>query len=396
MKYWRGYLAAGIFAVITWGLVNLAQRFGTVVDMIFPYVTRTIQDMMVGWTGQTDFLVWQVLAVLFVAVVLATLVLVIILKWNGVRWLGWVLAVASFVYMLHTVIFGLNYYAGPLADDVRLDVTKYTTAELANAASYYRDQANKLATQVNRDENGDAVFEDFSDLALQAGNGFEHLTFDRSFSVFAGSTAPVKELGWADLYTSMGINGITMGITGEAAVNPQIPDVAIPFTMCHEMAHRMSIAIERDANFAGFLAASSNDSIEFQYSAYFMAFRFCYNSLVNLNTSASISAAARIMADVNTQFRHDLSSYSAFFSQNMDAGASNFANTVNDTYLKTSGDKQGTASYGDVTQLLVSWHIQEIVLPALKDEENKFDPFDENQVDLDGIVNAVDKPGWGQ
>ena len=396
MKYWRGYLTAGIFAAITWGLTNLAGRFGVVVDMVFPYVTRTIQDMLATWTSQADFLVWQVLAVLFAAVVLATLVLVIVLKWNPVRWLGWVLAAASFVYMLHTVIFGLNYYAGPLAEDVRLQVAEYNTQELANAATYYRDKANELALQINRDENGDANFEEFELLATQAGNGFEHLTYDRSFSVFAGTTAPVKKLGWADLYTSMGICGITMGITGEAAVNPQIPDVALPFTMCHEMAHRMSIAIERDANFAGFLAASANESLEFRYSAYFMAFRYCYSSLVNLNTTESASAAARVSADINDALRHDLNSYNAFFSTNMDKGASKLADKANDTYLKASGDSQGTASYGDVTQLLVSWHIQQIVLPELMDEENKFDPFDENQVDLSGIINAADKPGWGK
>ena len=195
MKYWRGYLTAGIFAAITWGLTNLAGRFGVVVDMVFPYVTRTIQDMLATWTSQADFLVWQVLAVLFAAVVLATLVLVIVLKWNPVRWLGWVLAAASFVYMLHTVIFGLNYYAGPLAEDVRLQVAEYNTQELANAATYYRDKANELALQINRDENGDANFEEFELLATQAGNGFEHLTYDRSFSVFAGTTAPVKKLG---------------------------------------------------------------------------------------------------------------------------------------------------------------------------------------------------------
>ena len=79
-------------------------------------------------------------------------------------------------------------------------------------------------------------------------------------TIFAGSREPVKELGWADMYSSMGITGVTFGITGEACVNPQIPDITLPFTMCHEMAHRMSIASERDANFAGFLACSFNSN----------------------------------------------------------------------------------------------------------------------------------------
>ena len=56
--------------------------------------------------------------------------------------------------------------------------------------------------------------------------------------------------------------------------------------------------------------------------------------------------------------------------------------------LQTSGDSSGLASYGEVCDLLVSWHIQEVLLPSLAVEEDPFDPLDKTQVDLTGIVNA--------
>ena len=62
--------------------------------------------------------------------------------------------------------------------------------------------------------------------------------------------------------------------------------------------------------------------------------------------------------------------------------------TVNNTYLQTSGDSSGLASYGEVCDLLVSWHIQEVLLPSLAVEEDPFNPLDKTQVDLTGIVNA--------
>ena len=53
------------------------------------------------------------------------------------------------------------------------------------------------------------------------------------------------------------------------------------------------------------------------------------------------------------------------------------------------------AFYGDNQQkdaqacdLLVSWHIQEVVLPAQIEEEVGFNPLDKTQVDLSGIPNA--------
>ena len=294
----------------------------------------------------------------------------------------------SFVYLLQTAMFGLSYHAGPLSDDIRLDVGQYTVSELAEAAEYYRDKANILSEQVQRDANGRAKFSDFDTLAETAGNGFQTLVHENHYPVFAGSTLPVKKLGWADMYTSMGITGFTTGIPGEAAVNPRIPDITLPFTICHEMAHRMCIANERDANFAAFLACSVHDSVEFEYSGYYMAFRYCYNALAAVPSEAAAAAAARIMDGVGAKLKVDLIYYDDFFSTHRDVKATELADTVNDTYLRASGDDKGLKSYGDVCDLLVNWHIQTVVMPELTITQTPFDPYDETQVDLTGIVNA--------
>ena len=388
MKYLWGYLTAGIFGAITWVLMQFGQRFSTLVDMVYPYVIRNFQGILAQWSGSVDFLLWQVLAVALGVVALTTLVIVVVLRKNIISWAGWMLAIVSFVYMIHTAMFGLNYYAGSLSDDLRMDVSRYAVSELAEATEYYRDKANELAAQVNRDQSGVASFASFQELAKKAGDGFETLTREYYYPVFAGSTEPVKELGWADMYTSMGITGFTCGITGEAAVNPQIPDVSLPFTMCHEMAHRMCIAPERDANFAAFLAASVNDSVEFRYSAYFMAFRYCYNVLATANSTEAAAAAGRISSGIGEQMRKDIQYYDSFFSSKQDTKATKVADTVNDTYLKASGDSAGIRSYGQVCDLLVNWHIKQVVLPELTINIDPFDPYDESKVDLSGIVNA--------
>lgn len=388
MKYWFGYLTAGIFGAITWLLMQFGERFSTLVDMVYPYVIRTLQTILAEWSSAVDFPVWQLLAVALGVLVLASFVLMIVLKWNPIQWFGWVLAVFSAIFMCHTIFWGLNYYAGPMADDMRLEVASYTLEELTEATEYYRDKANALAEQVNRDASGNVEFMDFDTLANQAGEGFKVLTYDYHYPVFAGSRLPVKKLGWSDMYTSMGITGVTFGLTGEACVNPQIPDVSLPFTMCHEMAHRMCIAAERDANFAAFLACSVHSDVQFQYSAYFMAFRYCYNALNGVNTQSAAAAAARVSSGISDKLKTDYNFYSNFFNSHQDKSATKFADTVNDTYLKVSGDESGVASYGEVCDLLVNWHIQTVVLPSITVVESPFDPYDETQIDLSGIVNA--------
>ena len=385
MKYWFGYLTAAIIGAITWVLMQFGQQFSTLVDMVYPYVIRTLQDILAGWSGTVDFLLWQLLAVALAVVVLASLVAVLATKKSVIAWGGWVLSACALVYLLHTAVWGLNYYAGPLSEDLRMEVSQYTIDELAEATEYYRDRANILSQQVKRDGNGNVAYPEFEKMADRAYMGFQRLVYDRSYPVFAGSTLPVKKLGWADMYTSMGITGVTFGMTGEAAVNPQIPQVLLPFTMAHEMAHRMCIASERDANFAAFLACSVHPDVEFEYSAYFMAFRYCYNALASVKTVSAAEYTASLREGIGDLLRRDVNAYADFFEKNQDAAATELANTANDTYLKTSGEKSGIKSYNEVCDLLVNWHIQEVGLPSITVEESPFDPYDETQVDITDI-----------
>ena len=385
MKYWAGYLTAAIIGAISWALMQMGEKFTTLVDMVFPYVLRILQDTLSEWSYTLDFCLWQMLAIAGVALVVASIVLMLVLKWNPISWAGWVLAAGSVVVLLHTLTFGLNYHAGPLADDVRLEVKEYNLIELSLATTHYRDMANLSADRVNRDANGDVDFGEFDALAEKAASGFENLVYGKSLAVFAGSNLPVKELGWADMYSSMGITGFFCGITGEAAVNPQIPHVTLPFCMSHEMSHRKSIAVERDANFAAFLACQANDNVEYVYSGYFMAYRYCLSQLKNLD----MASARDIMAQECPELSHDMEAYDNFFRSRKNDKATELADTVNDTYLKANGDEQGIASYDDVCGLLVNWYIQEILMPVYAEEEIAFDPYDETQVDLSGITNAI-------
>ena len=387
MKYWRGYLVAAVFAAITWALMQIGSRFTQLVDMVYPYVMRTMQTMLAQWSGGVDFVLWQVIVIVLAILGLASVVLMIVLRWNPVQWFGWVLSVVSLGFLLYTVTYGLNYYAGSIAEDIRMEVVEYNTEELTEAAIYYRDIANDLASQVDRDASGNVDFGEFDALAQQAGAGFTALTYDYSYSIFAGCQDPVKALGWADWFTDKGVVGVTVGLTGEAAVNPQIPDLMMPFAMCHEMAHRMCIADEIDADFAAFLACQANENVEFQYSAYAMAYQYCYRALLNTHTVEATASAARVNSGVGDLLYRDLDQYNRFFDITQAAPAAVAQNEV--AVAKEMDSKPVTVdNYTDVSDLLVAWHIQEVVLPSISVEDKTFDPMDEDQVDLSGIVNA--------
>ena len=377
MKYWRGYLVAAIVAACSWGLIEFAQSHWTLVDMIYPYMTRMVQDYLITWSGGVEFCVWQLALIVLGVVLLASVVMMILWKWNPIQWFGWVLAAASIMFFLNTAIWGLNSYAGPIAQDIRLEVTDYQISELEAAAEFYQSHANRLADQVAR-VDGTVKVPDLETLSQQAAEGFQTQTRERYNAIFAGSTAPLKELGWSDLCSSQGITGITVGITGEAAVNMQTPSVALPFVVCRQMAQRMCLTDEQDSAFAAFLACDAGSLAVSRYSAYFMAYRYCQAALLSMDTPLAQQAAMKLNGTENENLRADMTAY-----------GSSFAVKGDDKYVETVSDNDADGPERcNVVDLLVSWHIQEYVLPLLKDDVILFDPLDENQVDLSGLPNT--------
>lgn len=386
MKKWIGYLVAGIFAAITGALVAFAQAHRVLVDMIYPYMTRliitTLSEMNAG-----GGVVWQWLLFFLLFISIGTLVLNIIFKRSIIRWIGWQLAVVSLISMLSTGLYGLNAYASPLADDMRLEITNYTVSELNEATVYFRDKANALAKEVGRDDKGNVDFGTFEEMANQAGEGFKNLTYKQAISVYAGSTVPVKKQGW---FRAKGDSGITVALTGEACVNPGVPTVAMPFAMCKEMAHRMTIYSDMDANFSAFLACTNNSSKEFLYSGYLMAYYYCYNALVNIPTSTAQACAAQTKKGQAELVTGDLEDVAKFY----DRAKETRNQEVN---LKADGEKSEDntdvvtfSSYSSSTDLFASWYIQNFILPEHREEEAPFDPYDPTQVDLTGIPNATE------
>ena len=384
MKYWRGFLTAAILAVITFGFMQIAGRYTALVDMVYPYLTRTVQNYLAEWTATIDVTLWQLAAVLSVVALLATVVLMIVLKWNFFQWLGWVLSAVSLVVLMNTCVYGLNRYAGPLADDLRMDVSEFSVEDLEDAAIYFRDQANAMAMQMDRDGESNLIYDSFEELAEQAGDGYTTLMEEKYYSVFSGTRVPVKELAWADLYTSVGVSEVFFPLTGEAAVNPNIPAVGLPFAMCHSMAHRLSIASDSDADFAAFLACVTNENPQFRYAAYFMAYRVCMDALSSAGTEQAAAAAARIRTGVNSYFYGDMKAYDKFFSTHQNLKAVNLKDSVESGFYSMFGlEREQT----DMAVLLTNWYITEQVLPYLdKEEVTGFDPMDESQVDISDII----------
>ena len=376
MKYWQGYLIAAILGAITLALREIAATHTKLVDMVYPYVTRMVQNFMAGWSGAVDFCVWQVILMAIIALVLASVVLLVVFRWNPIQWFGWVLAVVTLMMLMHTGIYGMNEFSGSIREDIRLMEADCTQDELESAAIYFRDKANELSSQVSQ---GKAM--SLQKLNETAADGFKNLVYEQYYSVFAGSTAPVKELGMAEYFTARGQMGYTAAITGEAAINMEAPAVMQPYAVCREMCYRMCISSQTDKHFGAFMACVANEDPMFQYAGYLAAYRYCLSALPSTSASA-------ITAKANDSVTKDLVTWDAFVTTGADAETIDPDEYVNKLLKKETNKPTQDQIDQEIARLLVSWHQQKIVLPSLVEPEVIFDPYDESMVDLTGLPHG--------
>ena len=347
----RRLLAAGILLLAAGALLLAALLGGSWFYRFYPAVSRACMSALAAVTGLVPFAVCE--AALYGLIVWAIVSLVRALRrrrpgrWLSGLALGLAIALAGFLSL-----WGLGHFGPTLDARLGLQVQPSSQQELEQAASYFLQGAAEAGAGLPRAQDGGTQMLDFSSLAARANDGYEALAAQSS--LFSGSGAPVKRvLAWPAL-SYFGVTGIFVCLTGESCVNPDTFRVSLPFTMCHELAHRRAITRENEANFMAFLACLASPDPYYQYSGYYSAFVYCYNALYRIDRAAAFA----LLEDAPDFLLADLAAAQAHYAR-YEGPVQTAAQTVNDTYLKVFQSESGVASYGEVTDLLLAWWREE-------------------------------------
>lgn len=344
-------ISSGTLIVVTALLLLAANYLTPLFFSFYPDFSRWIVGILAGITSVVPFALCEILLALLVLWFLVSLIRAIVRR-RMVRWLtGMLLSVCTLVAAF-VAIWGLNYYAPPMAERLGLPERQYTPAELKEAATYYRDRANELASGVERDETGVMVEYDFDTLAAHAGDGYR--TLAQSYECFDGSTVRVKRLLSSKLMGMAGTTGVFICLTGESAVSTTTFRASMPFTMAHEIGHRMAFAREDEANFAAFLACDASERPEFRYSGYYQAYIYCYNALYQVDPAA----AQEVREGCSELLLNDLYAATAHYDEVEDETVSEIQDKVYDGYLQAFSVESGIQSYGEVADLLLTWYFE--------------------------------------
>lgn len=270
-----------------------------------------------------------------------------------------ILSILSIAYFLFIILWGLNYNRLPLEtsliDSYNVKYNKSisnvdkTKEDLFNLYKYLIESANETRKLVKSNNGIMKTNTNYDGIIKRAHIGYERIL--DSFSNIDGNYSNAKHIISSNLMCYTGITGIYFPFTGEANVNIAIPDVYIPSTTLHEMAHQRGYASEDEANFIAYLTSINHPDEDFKYSGYILALNHTANALYNIDYDAYATLSKNISDDVKNDLKNNIDFWDKY-----DGKIDEISNEINNTYLKSNGVSEGVKSYGKMVDLLITYY----------------------------------------
>lgn len=254
----------------------------------------------------------------------------------------------SVVYFFFHVLWGLNYYRIPLQEKLHIEKV-YSKHQLELFTEKMLLKTNELHVQITKNDTVAVKIpytdEEIYTLAVQ---GYKKLPSDlRDYSYEHKS---IKTSLFSLPLSYMGFGGYVNPFTHEAQINNLKPKYTSPLTTCHEMAHQTGIGSESDCNFIGFITATKNDDLYFQYSAYSFALRYALTNLEGIEHGSSKIFADKINKGVLKNYYQ-----SELFWNAHQTPLNTFFEHFYDTFLKANQQKEGMESYSKFIGLVIGY-----------------------------------------
>ena len=257
--------------------------------------------------------------------------------WGFIHRVMMIVLVITGAITMYNATFGIAYSRAPLVlEKYEGEVVK---EEIKGIATYFVEDCNDCLDQMNMNENGE-ILVNYSkkELIEKIRKEYDKLT-DDYYHPYTPTAKGLFTSGW---FTSVGIVGMYFGVLGEAHYNTHMTNAELPFSIAHEMAHGKGVAREDDAQLVALYICLNSEEPLLRYSAYI----YTIERMISLTHFTGVDTDYKeVWSKMDSKFYKNVKYINDYWKGDMflyDLG-----NKINDWYLKTFGEKTGTASYDD-------------------------------------------------
>ena len=259
-----------------------------------------------------------------------------------------ILTYLSLLYALFMFLWGFNYNRLSFDKISDLKLERSTESQLKSLCQELIDMANATRQKVNVSPKGIMIEKlGYKDVFKRASKGYEKASL--IFPELGGRYSKPKPIFLSEAMCYTGIMGMYMPYTGEANVNVRVEDFMLPCTAAHEMAHQRGFAREDEANYIAYVTCLLNPDVDFEYSGVMLALINSMNALANKD----IEAYKTLQKQYSEGVKKDIDANNVFWDK-YSGKIQKLSNQVNNSYLKSNGQSDGTESYGRMVDLLLA------------------------------------------
>lgn len=316
---------------------------------IYPYISDFFR-YTIGWL---PFSVGDILYAFTVSWLLYSLTRIVQLLWTRnitraylVKKFQSALLFFLITYVAFNVLWGINYNREGITKQLGLQVGQYSTQDLLELNRLLLKKVNENKTAITRHSRFDFTEPELYERAQKA-----YALAHKKFPFLQYQTSSIKSSLWGWMGSYVGFAGYYNPFTGEAQVNTSIPSFLQPFTACHEIAHQLGYAKENEANFVGYLSATSSQDSLFLYSTYLDLFLYAERNLYTVDSVAAHSMVKQLLPSV----RQDLKEWSDFHIRHRNF-VEPFIRWLYDKFLQNNEQPAGVLTYDEVTGFLIAYH----------------------------------------
>ena len=266
-----------------------------------------------------------------------------------VRFLRNGIMVLSVFYFTFNLVWGLNYYRKPIAENFQIR-DSVSTSEVTSLTKELIIKTNRLQLEITADStqrvqvpyNRNEIFD-------KTVNAYKQLQKQLPFLEYHHSS--LKKSLFSTLISYLGIGGYLNPFTNEAQVNALTPVFRFPVVSGHEVGHQVGYAKENETNFIGYLVTMKNEDIYFQYSATAYALSHCLSAVRRSDEEKFQELFSKINFGVQENYR-ELYEHNLKYANPFEP----IFKSVFNTFLKANRQQDGIKSYGKIVELMVGYH----------------------------------------
>ena len=250
------------------------------------------------------------------------------------------------LYIIFNVFWGFNYNRLGISYQLKLNNREMDTADLKSVFALLLDKVNSSKAYLI--QKGGSYTGD-REIFRRAQKAYTVTQKVYPFLDYKTRSIKTSMFGWLGNY--LGFIGYYNPFTGEAQVNTTVPRFVIPYTSCHEIAHQLGYAKEDEANFVGYLAATTSTDTLFHYSAYLDLLTYAYPQVFFIDSSFAKQVREQLLPEV----KEDLTEYRKFLFRHKNPFEP-VIKWIYGKYLRVNQQPMGIMSYNDVISRLVAFY----------------------------------------